>query len=99
MGDIRHCFSCNKEIKIFSYYMMTHLSLYKRRFGSKLMIEIWDNPIFVINCCDCHSKINIGRVLRKRLEQRPHKCTECGDGIIKAGLCYSCYFKKKEGNL
>lgn len=89
----RKCFTCGERLGFHGFHIAV-LSQETKAFDD-LIEEMWENPIFVIECCKCYGYRTIADYVEKRIANRPYKCSECGDGINNKGLCYVCYFDKK----
>jgi len=51
-SKLRHCHTCGRVMKYHEFFPSACNDLSK--FGYEMIDEIWENDIFVINCCACH---------------------------------------------
>ena len=53
MHEIRQCYTCGKIMHYRNFILGAHNKVQREHFTYEMVPEIWDNPIFVIKCCDC----------------------------------------------
>lgn len=49
----RTCYKCGEPLYFHQFMFGLHNSGQRKHFTVDMLIEIWRNPIFVIECCDC----------------------------------------------
>lgn len=54
MLEIRRCFTCGSIIHYRNFAIGSHNKVQREHFTFEMIKEIWENPIFVINCCKCY---------------------------------------------
>ena len=59
---LRHCHTCDRIMKYGEFIHSAHISGIRSILGLDMLKEIWENDIFVIQCCACHKGIQHGRV-------------------------------------
>jgi len=57
----RECYLCKSTITHADFQQSVFKNNYLKTFGWELLIEIWDNPIFILKCCRCFTGIRIVR--------------------------------------
>ena len=53
MIEYRRCFTCGEILHYRNFILGSHNKVQREHFTSEMIKEIWDNPIFVLKCCDC----------------------------------------------
>ena len=56
MVKTRECYICGFNLNYINFIITIHLSGKREMFTSELMWEIWSNPIFILECCSCHTR-------------------------------------------
>lgn len=51
----RECYTCGRIIGWIGFLNAAECNNDLEKFGLDLLKEIWDNEIFVLNCCTCHT--------------------------------------------
>ena len=74
----RTCYKCSKPLYFHQFMFGFHNKSQREHFTLDMLLEIWENPIFVIECCSCFFSLNfhdeierIANVIRERRKDIP----------------------------
>ena len=50
---VRECYMCYRKIYWTTFMIGSHNKVQREHFTYEILKEIWGNPIFILQCCEC----------------------------------------------